>query len=327
MPIVRSIADLPDPDRPQGRKPDAEPRFVHLLAEKWAADNAERDAGYKRRNRFHLSDAGKCARAVAYGALEVPASDPMDLTGIHNTRLGTIIHEAWQAVLASAYPDAQIEPHHLIMGGEGSGYSDAALTASGSKGDGTRIVIEFKTIGGFGYKLAVGERGTAQGPSFAHVAQGALNAVAADADELVIAYLSKEAISVMAASRKKISEIGRFASEWTYQRDEFEPIAAAEEARVLGILALLDEGDLPARKIPGGELPPGAKITDPATGAWTVHALTEDDTDPHGTSSLQIVDVGSYALCNYCKWQTVCGLTEAGRQPIADVAVALGIKS
>lgn len=315
MPIAKRHEDLPTPAtlKDTGHAPDANPRFVHLLAEKWAADNAERDAKYKRRSRFHLSDAGKCARAVAYGALDVPKSNPMDLTGIHNTRLGTVLHEAWQEVIASAFPDARIEPRQIILDGEGSGYTDAALTASGSKGDGTRVVIEFKTIGGFGYKLAVGERGAAQGPSFGHVAQGAINAKAEDADELVIAYLSKEAISVQAASRKKISEVGRFAAEWTYQRDEFMPIADAEEARIRGILALLDDGELPARKVP--ELPTGAVILDPANGTWTA-------TDSEGMVS----DAGSYALCAYCAYQDVCVQTKPGRQPISEVAVLLGIE-
>lgn len=310
MPIARDLSDLPAPakTREDGCPPDAEPRFVHLLAEHWAAENAERDANYKRRTRFHLSDAGKCARAIAYAALEVPSSNPMDLTGIHNTRIGTEIHNAWQAVVRAKYPEAQVEPRHVILDGDGSGYSDLVLTLD------KVIAFELKSIGGFGYKLAVGERGAAQGPKFEHLVQGALNAQAADADELVIGYLSKEAISVNVAQRKGFTELQRFCAEWTFTREQYEPIAEAELNRVARILAMLDEGTLPARKIPGGELPPGAVITDPSTGQWRVH-------DGAGG----IVDAGTFWMCSYCRWQDSCAQTSTGRQAVSEVAVVLGI--
>lgn len=308
MALAKDLSDLPTPaaTREDGRPPDSEPRFVHLLAEQWAADNAERDATYKRRTRFHMSDAGKCARAVAFAALDVPSSNPMDLTGIHNTRIGSVLHEAWQAVVKALYPDAQIEPRFTILDGDGSGYSDVVLDA-----DGKRTTIEFKSVGGFAYKMAVGDRGAAQGPKHDHIVQGALNALAAGADELVIAYLSKEAISVNIASRKGFSELTRFCAEWTFTRDEYMPVALAEIARVQGILNLLDEGQLPARKIP--DLPTGAVITDPRSGQWRV--VDADD---------RILDTGSFWMCGYCRFQDTCAKTPAGRTPIAEVAVVLG---
>ena len=119
--------------------------------------------------------------------------------------------------------------------------------------------------------VAVGERGNAQGPKTDHLLQASLNGVAVDADEVVIGYLAKEALSVNVAARKGFGEIARFAAEWTMQRDQFEPIAAAEAARVKGILAVVDQGQLPARKFPAGELPAGAEIVDPNTGRWEVH--------------------------------------------------------
>lgn len=314
MAIKNDLSDLPTAARTgeDGRAPDAEPRFVHLLAEQWAADSAERDRDYQRRTRFHLSDAGGCARRIAYAALDLPASDPMDLTGIHNTRLGTLLHVAWQAVLIgrSDLGAVEIEPRHVILDGEGSGYSDAVI-----RGDRT-VAVEFKTIGGFGFKMAIGERGNPEGPKFEHIIQGALNAKAADADELVIAYLSKEAISVNIAARKRISELGRFCAEWTYSRDEFLPLAEAEETRVAGILRLLDEGTLPARKVPTPEVPPGALIVDAKSGRWEV--ATYDDGDR--LAERQVIDTGTWWGCGYCRYQTLCVPTPAERTPV-DVVI------
>lgn len=313
MALAKDLSELPTPaaTRGDGFPPDAEPRFVHLLAEQWNADNAARDADYKRRNRFHLSDAGKCARAIAYAALEVPATNPIDLTGIHNTRIGSILHEAWQDVIRQRMPDAEIEPRFEILDGEGSGYSDLVTTHEDRK-----VSVELKTLGGFAYKMAIGERGPAQGPKHEHLAQGALNAKAADADELVIAYLAKEVISVNIAKRKKLSELQRFCAEWTLTRDEYMPIAEAEEARVAGILSLLDEGLLPKRAFPVGELPAGHRIVNPGTGGWEVK-------DDEG----QILDAGTFWACAYCKFQDACTATSGERQPIAEVAVALGLST
>lgn len=311
MALKNDLSDLPKAGRDSGGvAPDPEPRFVHLLAERWAADNAERDATYKRRTRFHLSEAGNCARRLAYSALDLPASDPMDLTGVHNTRLGTLLHEAWQAVLPDVFPGVEIEPRHVILDGEGSGYSDAVI-----RGDRT-VALEFKSLGGFAFKMAVGERGNPDGPKFEHIVQGALNAKAADADELVIAYLSKEAISVNAAARKRISELGRFCAEWTFTRDEYMPVAEAEEARVRGILDLLDEGTLPARKIPSPEVPPGAVIVDAKQGRWEV--ATYDDGDR--LAERRVLDTGTWWGCGYCKYQTLCIGTPAERAPV-DVVI------
>jgi len=175
------------------------------------------------------------------------------------------------------------------------------------------VCIELKTIGGFGFKMAVGERGAAQGPKREHQIQAALNGKAVDADEVVIGYLSKEAISVGAAARKKISELGRFCAEWSMTREQYLPLAEAEEKRVLRILELVDGGQLPARVFPSPELPAGHRIVDPSTGRWEVR--NEDD---------QVVDTGTFWACNgYCKYQTLCIPMSSGRCSVDEIPVDL----
>jgi hypothetical protein len=305
MAIKNNLSHLPTPTKSgsTAMPPDTDPRFVQVLAEGWA----ELDGGPKPRafedTRFRHSDAGKCARAIAYAALDVPDTDPMDLSGFWATGLGTIVHEAWQTQLQRRYPDAEIEPKVRV--GQGSGHIDAVIRHD----NGPTVAVELKTVGGFAYKMAVGERGAPKGPKHEHIVQAALNGLAVDADEVVIAYLSKESISVNAAARKGIGELARFCAEWTITREVFEPIATAELARVDGILALLDEDTLPARKIPDPELPTGAVITDPATGQWRQYGAEGE-----------VLDAGSWWACGYCRWQTVCAGTEPGGSPVAQVA-------
>ncbi len=301
------------PIRDTGRVPDTSPRFAHLLADAWAA--RDRAAGDRPRAhsdaRFRHSDAGACARAVAYAALGVEPSDPMDLSGTWNTSLGTLVHDAWQAVVHERWPDARIEATVRSCDGQGAGHIDAVIVD-----DDLTVSYELKTVGGFAFKMAVGERSAAQGPKWEHITQAALNAKAVAADEAVIGYLAKEALSVQVARRKGFTEFGRFTAEWTFTRDEFLPYAAAEEARIAGILDLLDRGILPARKIPNPDMPSGAVIVKPATGAWQA-------TDADGS----MADAGSWWACDYCRWQTACASTKPGRQPVAEVAVRLGLEA
>lgn len=311
MSLARDLQHLPTESAPEaaGRAPDAAPRFIGALAQSWAAENDA--AGEKPTalgTRIRHSDAGKCARAIAYTAASIPRSDPMDLTGVWNTHLGTLIHDQWQAALQDVYGDALIESKVGWDDLDASGHIDAVIH------DGEKtIAYELKTIGGFGFKAAVGKMGRgkpAEGPKPEHVLQAALNGLAADADEVVVGYLAKECISVNAG--RDLTELGRFAAEWTFTRDEFVPMAVAEKARLSGILELLDAGELAARKFPPPTLPPGAEIVDPESGRWEVR------------EEGQVVDVGTWWACGYCSYQSLCVRTEPGRIPVAEVREFVG---
>jgi hypothetical protein len=324
MPLAQDLSNLPKAETSTaGEPPDAQPRFVQLLVEKMAAANDEAgDKPTAHGTRVRHSDAGKCSRAIAFTAAGVPRSDPMDLPGVWVTSLGTLIHEAWQAALAEKFPDASIEAKLRIGGLDASGHADAVIDmpdvamevgapdTSGYHPPIKRILFELKTCGGFSYKMKVGERGNPEGPSWEHKLQAALNGLAIDADEIVIGYIATEAISKPAAARKKIGELTRFCAEWSYSREEFEPWAVAEQKRLQGILDLLDEGQLAARKFATPELPAGHEIVDPKTGRWEVK---RDD---------QIVDTGTFWACGYCSFQTVCATTEPGRIPVTAVKIA-----
>ena len=317
MPIARDLSDLPPADPRDGLTPDPTPRFVSVLADQWAEENYQAgDKATALGTRFRHSDAGKCSRAIAYTAAGIPRSDPMDITGVWNTSLGSLIHERWQEALQRRWPDAEVEVTCSMVGADGSGHIDAVITNVPDALDEESVHViayELKTVGGFGFKAAVGaqRKGTpAEGPRTSHLLQASLNGAAVDADEVVVGYLAKECISLNVAKRFGIGDdVGRFAAEWTLTREQYEPLARQEAERVAGILALVDDGILAARKTP--EMPPGAEITDPATGEWA----RKDDGD--------VVEIGSVWECGYCSYQTLCATTDAGRIPVESV-VSIG---
>lgn len=302
---MKDLSDLPrSPGGREGLVPDAEPRFIQVLVEAWAENNGDGDKPTALGTPFRHSDAGKCSRYLSYVAAGIPASDPMDLSGVWNVTLGTMLHEAWQAALVARWPDAEIEPKVATVGADGSGSVDAVVRHA------DRVTAyELKTIGGFGYKAATGtaRKGTpAEGPKAEHLLQAAINGLAVDADEIVIGYLSKESLSVDVAKRFGASELERFCAEWTFPREVYEPLARDEAARVAAVLARVERGELAPRRVPS-EMPKGAEVQDPATGAWTREVDGET------------VEVGSTWQCGYCRYQTLCATTEAGLIPLDTV--------
>lgn len=315
MPIARDLSDLPPADPRDGLVPDPTPRFASVLADQWAEENdLAGDKATALGTRFRHSDAGKCSRALAYTAAGISKSDPMDITGVWNTSLGSLVHEQWQDALTARFPDAEVEVRCATVGADGSGHIDAVIRTECEDcercTDGWRtIAYELKTVGGFAFKAAVGaqRKGTpAEGPRTSHLLQAALNGAAVDADEVVVGYLAKECISANVAKRFAIlDDVGRFAAEWTLTREQYEPLARLEAERVAGILGLVDDGLLAARKTP--EMPAGAEVTDPASGDWVRMVDGE------------VAETGNTWECGYCSYRTLCSATEAGRIPVESV--------
>ena len=307
--LKRDLSDLPAAS-PDGLTPDPDPRFIGVLVEAWAEANDD-DKATAHGTPFRHSDAGKCARALSYAAMGLPKSDPMDLTGVWNVTLGTLLHDQWQAALQARFPDAEVEVKVRTVGADGSGHIDAVI-----RDGGRTIAYELKTIGGFGFKAAVGaaRKGTpAEGPKAAHLYQAALNGVAVDADEVVVGYLAKEAISVSTGARFGITDpVQRISAEWTFTRDQFEPIAEMEATRVAAVLDLLERGEVAPRR--GVEMPPRAEVTSVSDGSWVAK-------DPGG----DVTEVGSTWECGYCSWRTLCAGTLPGRRPVDEIRHAAGL--
>lgn len=310
---------------------------------------------------IRLGWAGKCARELGYRLLDVPASNPPDLAAQWRMGIGTMVHDRWQEVLTVAFPDASIEhvigkEHDETFGFPISGRTDVYLVESAdaslgaslestrpgvSPDEGTatdsadqgpnpsgasapstrRIAIELKTINGFGFKMAVGERGLAEGPRSGALFQAAMNGRALDADEVVIVLLSLECLSDRALGNVVRNAGGearpdrKFVAEWTYPMAELDEMVDREIKRLTKVLAMVDaramaldelanqdEGGptevldlapLPPRSIPL-EMPARARITDPKKGAW--HLVIDGN----------VMDAGTTWMCGYCSWQDQC---------------------
>lgn len=331
-----------------GWEPEHTSVLVHLLADRWRQLEVER--GPKEHSLvgslWRHSDAGACSRKLSMAKAGFPR-EPMDLPGYWSTGVGTLIHDQLQAEAVRRFGDrVVIEEVAVVEGFDGSGHIDLILRidCTGCDGAGSftlddpddpwpcpdcsakgwaRIVYELKTVGGYAYKLKVGDRRAPAGPDEAHVRQVSLNALAAEADgpvdRVMIGYLAKDNISVGGARRRQLSELHRMGAEWLIPEDVWRARAAKEIARLNGIEDLLaDEAPtLAARKIPPGELPvaaewpPQAVIVDPMTSRWEVHGEGDD-------GEATILDSGKIwggAMCrDYCGFRDACAATgEPGR--------------
>ena len=309
MSRVKKVHDLPTAPARDGLLPDAEPRFGPVLAQALMDASTPKPVVGDAPMRF--SDAGTCARALALAAIDAER-EPMDLSGHHVTNMGTLVHEAWQAALGEVYGDRITFEVSATIHDE-----DGRLLAGGScdgllvEDDGTRTLLELKTVGGFAYKMQVGERGRAEGPKNEAIIQAALNARAHDADRIVLVSLARDAISKGLAERKGFDEVTRFSAEWTFTREQLDEVADLELKRVGRVLDLLDDGLLAPRHLP--DMPQGARIVDTERGRWE---LRDGDA---------VVDTGSTWWCGYCPFQPTCRTQGADEHPIADGAMTLDL--
>jgi hypothetical protein len=308
------LGHLPKAKRVEGEPPDEHPRWGSILID-WIHDRAEKNKPNAVEGaRFRHSDAGICARALAYAALGVESSNPPEPDGYYIFWLGDVIHEAFQAAVKEKFGDAaEVEVKVGEPGSTMGGHIDVVVKLETGNTKPYVVSIEVKSQGGFGFKLASAQfQGPPEGPKLTHKRQSFLNAKAIDADEAVVLYFAKDPNNWV---KEGMDPLLRVVAEWTYTREQYEPEADEEIARIQGILSLLDdEKMLPARKVP--EL--GAQnhlILDPTKGEWANivdgHPVFPDKYKP-------------YWGCGYCRYQDTCAQTGAEREPV-DVLVQLGV--
>lgn len=237
--------------------PVAMPILTDALVAKIHADNVE--AGQKERafkTAFRHSDAGGCARKLAYAMVEVEQSNPPDIAGEWVMWLGTLLHEKLQEALHDRFGSSceiEVRIRHQDLS---SGHIDAVIDRVPGFG---RIAYELKTKGGYGFDKAMGVNRKAystsypEGPGASAKIQGALNATAVEADWLMIGVIGLEAVSKQLASRIGIGDLSRIMGEWHYNRATFAPWAENELKRMSEIAALVDADVLPSGSAIGDE--------------------------------------------------------------------------
>lgn len=291
--------------------PDSESKYAALLAQAWGSALGSDDKPHAvEGSTFRHSWAGGCSREIGYNIFQVPRSNELSVADHWRFGTGTIIHERWQDVIKTVWPEAEIELKVQIEEIDSSGHIDAVIRDTKESNPPFVTCLELKTIGGFGFKKSIGARGSAEGPRYSSILQCALNAYAVDADEMVIVYLALENLSPRELKKIGVEEWRRFAAEWTWSRDEYRPLALAEIERLGQIKTLVEAGALPARSIPDPELPPGSLITDPSRGLWELRGHI--DGVEVGQDSI-VLEAGSTWHCAYCSHQDRCAADlEAG---------------
>ena len=270
--------------------------FLPRIVEYWEQDKEA--PSNPEGTRWRGSQAASCARQVAYATAGSEETNPPGLADKWRMGLGSTVHEIMAPAMERwAGKDSSlkiIEEWETPLGEHGYGHADMLIETA----EGQRILFELKTINGFGYKQSV-ENG--QGPRWSAILQGSMYAHAAEADLLVIGYLAMELISPGRAAAKGIDEVGRFASEWHYTKDQFTPWAEAEIARLEGITSAVHDDGVPAHEIPrrfshyDPDIPFGAEITAPSNGKWMLR--NEENA---------VIDSGTAWQCRYCRFQDLC---------------------
>ena len=310
--VKKDLSDLQTVRESYGKQPTSEPLYVKALAETWYQEYQDKGEHMKGTAIEGLPyrasyTAFRCDRQLGYALRNTPRPIP-NIADAYRMSLGTLVHTGLEHAIQTAFPNAKFEVKVDLrsIGIPGSAHADIVTYHPDGSVD---AVVEFKTVNGFGFKsMATDFKGPAQGPRSGHVLQAALVAMALDADRVVIAYLAMENLSPTMKSYVA-GDLGRFAAEWHYDRDEYEAKALAEIDRIKHVIDLTELPDyIIPTQVHDDAIPFGAYINDPSRGQW----LRLNSIDPN-----LIEDTGTVWFCNYCDWKDQC---------ITDNAVPVSIK-
>jgi len=300
--VIKDLSGLPNPEKSEGSPPVADPKFVSAIAHEWYKQYLDKQEHMRSKAieglPFRASHtAFRCDRQLFY-AMRGDERPLPELADAYRMSLGTLVHSGLEPAIHAVFDDAQFEVQVDLrsIGVPGSAHADIVTYHTDGRAN---TVVEVKTVNGFGFKsMATDFKGAPAGPRSGHILQAALSAMALDADEVVIAYLSMESVSP-ALARYTTSDVGRFAAEWRYTRDEYQAIARPEIARIQRLVDQLENFPdvVPAPFIWEGDIPDGAFIQDPARGMWVV--ASPDDANV-------VVDTGKVWFCDYCDWREQC---------------------
>jgi hypothetical protein len=284
---VKDLSHLPRAQEVEGLAPDADTTFVTVLVDELAKQPPKPKAAD---TLSRHSSAASCLKRVAL-LRDGVEPEPFDLASLHMARIGTLMHEDWQGAVQRRWPDAELEPPSTL-GDLTSGSSDTLLRGYLPGED---RVIELKSTAITSYEYLIGLKGPATGPKTTHMVQLALNVVGHDAGSGVLVYFGRSAVSAGKAESKGLSEALRIGAQWTFTREQLQPLADEWLAQLEWVR------DHPTDEVPRfvpHEMPKGARLN-PETGAWTQEVNGD------------IVDTGSYwskgAGClHYCSVSEAC---------------------
>ena len=307
--IKKNLSGLRTASSNDGVRPDADPFIGRAIAKAWLNDNYEEGKAHAvDGTRFRFSMAGTCSRQLQYYVQGVEVTNPPDAADAWRMGLGTMVHEMMQKYFAEGVDigdvfecdsydvEMEVKTHLPVI--EGSGHVDMLFTLYDEyKNIVRRIVVEIKTLNGFGFKVAAtGFKGAAEGPRRDHIKQAALSAYALGADDVIICYVSMENVSPSLAAKYCDDPVfGRFTAQWTYSIAEWMPLAEAEVVRINNILKQIDDPDIKlVDPVIENDFGVEVSITDPRSGRWEL--MHEN----------QLIDSGRAWQCGYCRYRDRC---------------------
>lgn len=200
---------------------------------------------------LRVSQALACSRQIGFDAIGAPQTE-VPGTVLLAFGVGNAFHERIQAMLRERWGAETEVPVDLRPTVDCSGSADAVYLHP----EWGKTVVEIKTISGYGFKIACGEKRDerdAPGPKVEHLTQAGLYAHGLEADAVHIVYVDKD--------RQRFAEwvIDDFDGPLEFGYDKAAPVIDAtlndlitsEIARMNGIAGRISDGVLPARYIPG----------------------------------------------------------------------------
>lgn len=162
-------------------------------------------------------------------------------------------------------------------------------------------VAEVKSVGGYSFKVvATNFKGPAEGPRFGAIVQGAMAAVALNAERFEVVNISLEPVGPDLAKTYSDSDVGRIAAEWHFDMPQMRKLVEREAERIRGLVDLGPD-TLPAREFHEPDMPVGAVVVNPHSGMW--HLVLDGN----------VAQAGKTWVCpSYCSHRDICIADGAG---------------
>jgi hypothetical protein len=236
---------------------------------------------------FRCSDAGSCIRKRGLAAVGAVESNEIAPTSLLAFEIGNSIHDTIQNAFAAtegfhfaAEVPIDLSPLDVSL----SGHCDGIITMENSR----KIVLEIKTMAGFGFKLAQ------SGPKREHVAQSGLYALGVNAQAILLVYVAKE--GDYRAGFKPGAVL-----QWEYDLDD--EVFPGETVKDVAF-AEMDNFKLAEDHLEAGEIAP--------------RLVPNDDGE-----LIEVENVPGYQArgakpwqCAYCQYNDACALLPSGPVPI-----------
>jgi len=269
----------------------AEPLLAAALADDLANNRANQgDRPTADATLLRGSDAYRCARQIALGALKVPRVVPYTTDGLMAFDAGQHHHTRLQGLLAKKFgAELEVQISYKDVGIDLSGHADAAYQWAGKQ-----RVVEIKSMKSYPFLKSAGGTDNfgrpveAEGPKTDHLVQCGLygHAPQLRADTVHMVYICKED--------------GRVA-EWLIPMDgepvgpdgqDLRTLVLAELDRLSAIAADIRNGLLPWRHIPGYGVVKDPPAADTKDQPWN---------------------------CRWCAWQPLCARLPASKISIGQI--------